>query len=259
MSRAGMRLTFLGTGTSHGIPMINCHCEVCTSTDPRDNRLRTSAVVHAPGGDLLIDAGPELRLQAIRAGLARIEGILFTHAHADHILGLDDVRRFNDALGGALPCWMNRPCRETLTRMFGYMLEPRPASPFYNFPHLEFHEVTGPFRAAGVEIEPVPLLHGRLEVLGFRIEGLAYCTDVKTIPDDSAARLRGLKVLIIDALRPQPHNTHMSIDEALATVDRLRPERTYFVHMAHAISHRKLSAGLPSGVQLAHDGLTIEW
>lgn len=254
-----MRLTFLGTGTSHGIPMIGCRCPVCTSDDPRDKRMRTSAVVHAPEGNILIDTGPELRLQAVRAGLSRIESILFTHAHADHIFGLDDVRRFCDAKGGPLPCFMNRPARETLERVFGYCLADREFKGFHQYPHLTFHLAEGPFVTAGIEVIPVPLLHGRLEVLGFRFGRMAYCTDVKTIPDDSMEKLRGLEVLVLDALRPQPHNTHLNIEEALAVVDRLRPERTYFVHMAHMVSHAKVSAEMPRGVELAYDGLQIEW
>lgn len=254
-----MKLTFLGTGTSHGIPMIGCPCPVCNSTDPRDMRLRTSAVVHAPEGNILIDTGPDLRIQALRAKLTRVESILFTHAHADHIFGLDDVRRFNDAKGGPLSCYMNRPCREKLESVFGYCLKPRPEAKFFQFPHLEFHEVTGPFRTAGAEVIPVPLMHGQLEILGFRIGGLAYCTDCKTIPDESVELLRGLEVLVLDALRPLPHHTHMNIEEALAAVEKLRPQRTYFVHMSHAVSHAGLSAQLPAGVELAYDGLTVEW
>jgi phosphoribosyl 1,2-cyclic phosphate phosphodiesterase len=240
--------------------MIGCDCEVCTSTDPRDTRLRTSAVVHAPEGDILIDAGPELRLQAIRYKLRRIESLLLTHAHADHIFGLDDTRRFCDALQGPLPCYMNAPCRERLEKIFGYCLRP-PADvqKFYPYPHLLFHEVAGPFETAGVRVTPVPLMHGALEVLGFKFGGLAYCTDVKTIPESSVPLLEGLEVLVLDALRPTPHNTHMSLGEALETVRRLKPRRTYFVHMAHAIGHAKVSRELPPGVELAYDGQVIEW
>lgn len=253
------RVTFLGTGTSHGVPMIGCQCAVCRSTDPRDARLRPSIYLEVPGrAHLLVDTGTDLRQQALRHGIRRVDAVLITHSHADHVMGLDEVRRFNAIQGGtAIPFYANAIAWETLRRSFFYVFdgEPRQGG---GIPLVRPHVVDGPFVAAGVRVVPVPIFHGRLPILGFRIGRFAYLTDTNRIPDESWPLLDGVDTLVLDALRDKPHPTHFTIDEALAVVDRLRPRQTYFTHMGHELAHVATNARLPRGVELAYDGLVID-
>lgn len=251
-----VELTFLGTGTSNGIPVIGCDCAVCRSNDPRDRRGRTSAVVALDGRTLLIDTATELRLQALAVRLDRIDAALFTHAHADHTGGFDDLRRFNEIAQAHLPVYAGPETAAMLRDRFAYAFED--AFPFYGGkPDLTLHEVTGPFELFGQPIVPVPVTHGRTTVLGYRFGDLAYVTDAKTIPESSLALLDGLDVLVLNALRVRPHPTHLSVAEAVAVIERLRPREGYLVHLSHELGHERATALLPANVHVAYDGLTV--
>jgi len=255
----GVELTFLGTGTSNGIPVIGCRCAVCTSDDPRDRRSRTSAVVRdrATGRTLLIDTATELRLQALAAGLDRIDAVLMTHAHADHTGGFDDLRRFNEIQRAHLPVYAGPNTAATLRERYAYAFAD--AFPFYGGkPDLILHEVDGPFDVFGRRIEPIPVLHGQMTVFGYRIGPLAYVTDAKEIPASSLDLLRGADVLVLNALRERPHPTHLSLAEAVAVVEAIRPRMAYLVHLSHELSHADASALLPTGIEIAYDGLTVD-
>jgi phosphoribosyl 1,2-cyclic phosphate phosphodiesterase len=251
-----VELTFLGTGTSNGIPVIGCACAVCGSADPRDRRGRTSAVVRFNGHTVLIDAATELRLQALAVGLDRVDAVLFTHAHADHTGGFDDLRRFNELAAAHLPVYAGADTAGMLRDRFAYAFED--LFPFYGGkPDLTLHEVDGPFELFGQEVVPVPVTHGRAMVLGYRFGDLAYVTDAKTIPESSMELLKGLDVLVLNALRERPHPTHLSLAEAVAVIGRLRPREAYLVHLSHELGHEQASALLPANVRIAHDGLTV--
>lgn len=251
-----IRLTFLGTGTSNGIPVIGCDCPVCLSDDPRDRRTRCSAVVHLAGHNILIDTAPELRFQALATGLTRVDAVLFTHAHADHVGGFDDLRQFNYLAQSHLPVYADPETAAELRTRFGYAFVDQ--FPFYGGkPDLLLHEITGPFLLFGQEIIPIPVRHGRWRVLGFRFGPLAYVTDAKEIPYESLELLAGVEVLVLNALRERPHPTHLSLGEALAIVEQIRPRRAYFTHISHEVSHAAISARLPQGVELAYDGLSL--
>jgi phosphoribosyl 1,2-cyclic phosphate phosphodiesterase len=253
-----LTLTFLGTGTSNGIPIIGCGCAVCRSADPRDKRGRTSAFVRDGLDDrvYLIDTATELRLQAIATGLDRVDAVLFTHAHADHTGGFDDLRRFNELQQAHLPVYASPETAAILRERFAYAFSD--AFPFYGGkPDLHLHEVTRPFAPFAREIVPIPVFHGRLPVLGFRFGHLAYVTDAKAIPDASLDLLRDLDVLVLNALRERPHPTHLSLPEAVEIIQELRPRRAYLVHLSHELSHAQASAMLPDGIEVAYDGLTV--
>jgi len=250
-----VELVFLGTGTSHGVPMIACDCAVCRSADPRDRRNRASVGIRTPDGRvILIDTAPELRLSAVAFGIERADAILFTHAHADHIMGLDDVRRFNDVLGAALPCYGQPATLRRLREVFDYAEKPYAAAGA-DRPSLRLEPIDAAREICGVEVVPVPLRHGTAEVLGFRIGGLAYCTDCSAIPAGSWDLLAGLDLLVLDALRHRPHPTHFNLAGALDVVRRLGPRRALLTHITHELPHAATDAGLPKGVGLAYDGL----
>jgi phosphoribosyl 1,2-cyclic phosphate phosphodiesterase len=251
------RITFLGTGTSNGIPVIGCPCDVCHSSDPRDQRGRTSAVVYTNGKTFLIDAATELRIQALREGLDHVDSILFTHAHADHTGGFDDLRRFNEMQQRHLPVYTGAETAAMLQERFAYAFTD--AFPFYGGkPDLILNVVDGPFTADGVDITPIPVWHGSMPVLGYRFGDLAYVTDAKRIPDESMALLQGVDVLVLNALRDRPHPTHLSLQEAVEVVGQIRPRAAYLIHLSHEISHVTASALVPDGVEIAWDGLTVE-
>ncbi|MBI1825076.1 MAG: MBL fold metallo-hydrolase [Planctomycetes bacterium] len=253
-----LEIIVLGTGTSHGVPMIGCDCQVCTSDDPRDKRTRPSIFVCHKELHILIDTTPELRLQCIANQINRVDAVLFTHHHADHVAGLDDLRRFNWLTKKSMPCYGTKRTLDALRRMFLYAFEHAPDSP-HSRPHLTLHELDGrPFEIAGHEIIPIPLLHGPMPVLGFRFGKFAYCTDCSIVPDDSRSLLHGVEVLILDALRHDTHPTHMNLSQAVETAQRIGASRTYFTHMAHQLKHADTNAMLPDGMELAYDGLRIE-
>jgi phosphoribosyl 1,2-cyclic phosphate phosphodiesterase len=231
---------------------------VCTSADPRDRRLRPSIFVDAaPRARILVDAGPDLRQQALTFGVTNIDAILLTHAHADHILGLDEVRRFNVMRGGPIPCYADAPTWSTVRRTFHYIFDEQPRLGG-GIPQLEACEVHGPLLVAGVFIVPVPVWHGTMPVLGFRFGGFAYLTDCNRIEESSIDLVSGVDTLVIDALRDRPHVTHFSVEEALGIIDRIKPRRAYMTHMTHDLPHAATNARLPAGVELAYDGLVID-
>lgn len=253
------RVTFLGTGTSHGVPVIACDCAVCRSTDPRDKRLRPSIHVDVPGrAQILIDTTPDFRQQALTHGIRRLDAILFTHSHADHILGLDEVRRFNALQGGPIPCYANGVAWDIIKRSFYYAFDgvPRLGG---GVPQVDAHEIAiDPFVVSGVRVVPVPLWHGKMPILGFRFGGFAYLTDCNRIPDESWPLVEGVETLVIDGLRDEPHTTHFTVAEALEAIARLAPRRAYLTHMTHDLGHAATSARLPAGVELAYDGLVLD-
>jgi len=251
-----IELLFLGTGTSAGVPMIGCHCDVCRSADPRDRRNRASVVLSRGDSRVLVDTTPELRLQCVTYGVDRIEAVVYTHAHADHIMGLDDVRRFNAIKGGPLDLWADDRTFSPLSTCFAYALrEPDPESKLFR-PHLVHRRIDPgrPFEAGGMKWTPIPLLHGELPILGFRVGRLAYCTDVSEIPESSFALLHGLDVLVLDALQHKKHTTHFSVEEAVDAARRIGARQTLFTHIAHALAHEATNRSLPRGVRLAYDG-----
>jgi phosphoribosyl 1,2-cyclic phosphate phosphodiesterase len=252
-------VTFLGTGTSHGVPIIACDCAVCQSTDSRDKRLRPSIYLDVPGdGCVLVDTTPDFRQQALTYRIRRIDAVLFTHAHADHILGFDELRRFNTLQGAPIPCYANGFCLDLLKRTFFYVFDGLPRLGG-GIPQVEVHEVGGePFVAAGLRIVPVPLWHGRMPILGFRAGSFAYLTDCNRIPDESWPLVAGVDTLVIDALRDEPHTTHFTVAEALEAIERIAPRRALLTHMTHDLGHAVTSARLPRGVELAYDGLVVD-
>lgn len=257
-----MKLTFLGTGTSQGVPVIGCRCAVCRSEDPRDKRLRTSAMVEWRGVRLVIDAGPDFRCQLLRAGVRQIDGILLTHEHKDHIGGIDDVRALNfvDYPPTIRPVDLYATERTfaCVRKDFDYAFA---AEKYRGVPELRLHTISQqqPFRIGAAEILPVAGHHSpRFEVTGYRFGPLAYLTDFKTIDEAELRKLEGVEVLVVNALRPAPHDSHFNLDEALALIRRIGPQRAFLTHLSHEMGrHAERSPLLPKGVALAHDGLEI--
>ena len=248
---------FLGTGTSHGVPMIGCRCGTCRSSDPRDRRSRPSILLElADGMRVLVDTTPDLRAQALAHDLDRVDAILFTHCHADHVMGLDDVRRFNAMQGAAIPCYGDAGTLQEIRRTFAYIFESRDEGG--GLPLLNLCPLGGPFSIGGEDIVPVPVLHGQRTILGFRVRNFAYLTDCSGIPDASWPLLEGLDTLAIDALRHRPHPTHFTVEQAVGVSARLGSPRTWLTHICHDLPHAATNASLPAGVQLAYDGLRID-
>ena len=265
-----LKVTVLGSGTSHGVPMIGCECAVCQSTDPRDRRTRPSILLELDGvpadasgsatatsvRSILVDTSTDLRFQALAQRVARVDAILFTHSHADHIFGLDEVRRFNIIQRSAIPFYADAQTLADVQRAFAYIFAPGTAVGG-GIPQLVPFRLGGPFSLGGQEIVPVPLWHGQRPILGFRIGRFAYLTDCNAIPETSWPLLEGVELLIVDALRRKKHPTHFNVDEAIAVVERLRPQRAWFTHICHDLGHAETCASLPSGVELAYDGMLL--
>lgn len=251
-----MKLLFLGTGTSFGIPVVGCQCAVCLSNDPRNLRTRASAVVEIDGLHILIDAAPELRIQALRHRLHRVDALLLTHAHADHVAGLDDMRVFSILQKQVIPCFGDASTTETIRQRFSYIFAD--GLPWGTKPEIALNSITGRFSCSGTEIVPVPIMHGDRTILGYRIDSLAYVTDCSSIPLPSWPLLEALEVLVLDALRYKPHPTHFTVEEALEAIDKLRPKRAFLTHICHDLDHEETNRRLPEGVALAYDGLQIE-
>jgi phosphoribosyl 1,2-cyclic phosphate phosphodiesterase len=238
--------------------MIGCECSTCRSGDPRDRRMRPSLFIHTGDGvRLLVDAGPDLRAQALAYGVSRVDAILFTHGHADHILGLDDVRRFNSVMQQPMALYADARTIEEIRSTFAYAFS-SDTPPGGGLPELEPFRVAGPFCIGRQEIVPVPVWHGKRPILGFRFGAFAYLTDCSGIPDTSWPLLEGVKVLVLDALRARPHPTHFCLDEAVAVARRSGARATYLTHMCHDLAHEATCARLPAGVTLAYDGLRLE-
>jgi phosphoribosyl 1,2-cyclic phosphate phosphodiesterase len=260
MSADPIKITVLGSGTSMGVPTLSCHCRVCSSKDPRDNRLRPSLLLSRHGQNVVIDTTPDFRQQALRACVDRLDAIILTHGHADHILGFDDIRPYNIRQKSALPVYSNQETFDTLRRAFAYVFDNKPT--LSTIPSVKLHVIKEPFDLLGVPFVAVPLLHGNMEVLGFRFGNAAYLTDFSSIPESSLALLQGLDELIVDALRDMPHPMHQTIEQALALVEKLKPKRAWFTHIAHDLAHtetneRLRKLGFPH-VHLAYDGLELE-
>jgi phosphoribosyl 1,2-cyclic phosphate phosphodiesterase len=257
LSGRAARVTFLGTGTSHGVPMIGCGCAVCTSADPRDRRWRPSVAIEIAGGPtLLVDTSPDLRAQALRFGLARVDAVLFTHPHADHLLGLDDIRRYNTLQQAVIPCYGDPATIAEVRRVFAYAFAPHQHGG--GVPRLRLCAMAGTCSFGPMVVTPVPVFHGRLPIYAYRFGSFAYVTDCSSIPDSSWPLLEGVRTLAIDALRDRPHPTHFTVAQALEVVERLRPERAFLTHICHDLGHAATGARLPAGVEVAYDGLVLE-
>lgn len=251
-----LRVTVLGSGTSSGVPTLGCHCAVCRSADERDKRLRPSVLVSWSGFNLLIDTTPDFRIQALRAGIEHVDAVLYTHSHADHILGLDDVRPFNFKQRGAIPIYASEDTLTDIRRVFRYAFDATPTES--SVPQLETRVFTDQcFDVLGLAVTPLRLNHGRSTVFGFRIGAFAYLTDHSDIPPETMRQLGGLDVLFLDALRHRPHPTHSTVAKSLETTAALKPNRTFFTHISHDLGHAATQAALPPGVFLAYDGLEI--
>lgn len=255
--RRRVRLTVLGSGTSVGVPTIGCHCKVCRSEDPRNRRLRPSVCLRWEGNTVVIDTGPDFRQQALAHGIDRVSAVLFTHAHADHVLGLDDLRPFNFHQRGAIPVYASQATLEVIQRIFSYIFHDGPSES--SRPKIEIHVFPDEkIAVGGIEFLPVPLKHGTGDCHGFRFGNHAYLTDHSEIPEESMELLEGLDVLFLDALRYKPHPTHSTVEQSLKTVERLKPRAAYFTHISHDLEHARAESLLPEGVRLAYDGLELE-
>src|SRR5271169_3667504 len=260
MSSAPLKITVLGSGTSMGVPSLGCHCRVCSSLDPHDNRLRPSLLLSRNGQNVVIDTTPDFRQQGLRAGVDRLDAVLLTHGHADHIMGFDDIRPYNLRQQSALPIYSNAETFDIIRRAFAYVFDGKPK--LSSIPSVTLREAKAPFELLGINFIPIPLLHGDMEVLGFRFGRAAYLTDFSSLPDSSLALLHDLDELIIDALRDLPHPMHQTVDQALALIKKLNPRRAWFTHIAHDLPHDETNERLRnlgySNVQLAYDGLEID-
>jgi len=259
------RLTFLGTGTSMGVPTLGCRCAVCTSTDPRDKRLRPSVLVRWPdvsaaGGErfAVIDTGPDFREQALRVGLARLDAVFYTHAHADHILGLDDLRPLSFTVyreGGPIPLYASAETAEVVERIYDYTFSPGATYP--TRARVRLTPLAGRITVHGVDFLRVPVMHGELQIAAFRFGRAAYLTDVSAIPEESFALLEGLDHLVLSALRHKPHPNHATVKQAVAWAERIGARHTWLTHIAHELGHEETNRTLPENIRLAYDGLEI--
>ena len=251
-----LKITVLGSGTSVGVPTLGCHCDVCTSADPRDNRLRPSVLLSYQDRQVLIDTTPDFRTQALRVGLQRLDAVLFTHAHADHVMGLDDVRPFNFRQKERIPIYASADTMASIQSCFHYIFDSGKKES--NVPQLDARLIAGaPFDVFGMEFIPIPILHGSQTIYGYRFGAAAYLTDHSDIPESSLEKLRGLDVLFLDALRYKPHPTHSTVDRSTATAQKLAARRAFFTHIGHDLGHARAESLLPPGVRLAYDGLEI--
>lgn len=248
-----LRLTMLGSGTSTGVPVVGCDCAVCRSADPRNRRMRPGLRLEFGGGSVIVDTSPDFREQALRFGIDRVDAVLYTHSHADHVFGLDDLRIFNFRQRGSIPCYGSAETMRRMRQIFTYVFEDGQEGG--GKPRLELVPVRAPFELLGESIVPVPVAHGGMEVFGFRIGGFACVTDVNSISEESFGLLEGVELLVLSALRYRPHPTHFSLAESIAVAQRIGARRTLLTHIAHDIDHGRLLLDLPPGIELGHDGL----
>ena len=250
-----MEITFLGTGTSHGVPVVGCDCSVCKSSNPKNHRTRSSILVQHNGANILVDTATELRLQATGNCVSKVDAVLFTHTHADHIFGLDDLRGFNLKQENPIPCYGSREALAFIRKTFDYIFAKGQQGG--GKPQIELRVIEEGFNLFGLDIIPIKIMHGELPILGFRFRDVAYLTDCSYIADESKRLLKGLRLLILDALRFQPHPTHFTLDQALEVVEELKPERTLFTHICHDMDHEEVNRMLPAVSKLAYDGQKI--
>ena len=250
-----MKFTILGSGTSTGVPMVGCSCPVCTSKDPRDCRTRTSLLIRLTGRNILVDTSTDLRSQALREGLQHIDAVLFTHSHADHVNGIDDLRGFHFMNREIIPCYASQATFDILLNGFSYIFKENKGSGYK--PILKPHSLSGPFELFGLAITPIPLEHGNISSLGYRIGGFAYLTDCNAIPASSLPLLEGLDVLVIDGLRWNPHPFHFNIESAVAAAEKVKPGRTILTHLSHDVLYAD-GRKLPPGFEFAYDGMEFE-
>ncbi len=251
-----MKVTFLGTGTSHGVPMIACNCRVCVSDNPKNKRTRTSVLVSSNGYNVLIDAAQELRLQCVRNNVTRLDAVLITHPHADHIFGLDDLRRFNMVQRMDIPIYGTAKTLHTIRNTFAYVFN-NEFDPGGYKPRFSLNTIFGSIGIGDLSIEPIEANHGNEQVTGYRFDKFAYVTDVSEIPGKSLEKLKGLDVLVLGALRYTPHVKHLNVEQALRVVEQLKPQKAYFTHMCHEIEHEEDGRKLPASVEFAFDGLVV--
>lgn len=256
-----MKITFLGTGTSVGVPIIGCSCVVCASADARNRRRRASLYVQAGGLHLVVDTPPDFREQALEARIPRVDAVLFTHAHADHIFGFDDIRRFNTIQESAIPAYAAPETLQNLFRIFDYIGHEK--MPGLYRPRIEYHAVTAPFHIGAVKVSPLPVVHGVEQTLGFRFEcegrTLGYVPDCRFLPPEAEQQLRGVDVMILDGLRHQPHQTHLTVAESVEVLQRIKAGRSFIDHLCHDLDHEETQKNLPAGIEVPYDGLTLEW
>jgi len=252
-----MQLTILGAGSSAGTPVIGCQCKTCTSTNPRNNRTRCSSIITLDSGEnILIDTGPDLRIQALREGVTRIDAVLYTHTHADHLHGIDDLRSFCQINRHQIPLYSYKDAVSHIKSKFGYTL--REPCDFWDLPVLSVSEIDGPFDLFDTTIIPIPVMHGRIQILAYRIGNIAYMTDVSSIPESSLALLEGLELLLIDCLRTEKHPTHINIEQSLDYVSQIQAKQSVLIHMTHELEYEALSQKLPENVFVGYDGMKIK-
>lgn len=253
-----MRITFLGTGTSQGVPIIACACEVCTSDDPRDNRLRCSVLIEKDDKRIVIDSGPDFRQQMLRAKVQNLDAVVFTHEHKDHLAGLDEVRAFNWIHGGKpFPIYATEQVQRAIRREYAYIFE---TPPYPGIPKIDIHTIdTTPFSAQGIDLIPVEVFHHKLPVLGFRVDGFVYITDANRIDESERRKIRGADVIVLNALRREEHISHFTLQEAIDLVGDLQPKMAYFTHLSHQMGkHADVESELPSNIRIAYDGLVLD-
>ncbi len=251
-----MKITFMGSGTSMGVPTIGCECAVCVSDDPHNKRTRASLLVQAHNLNLLIDTATDFRSQAIRENLKRVDAVLYTHSHADHILGLDDLRPFSYRQQQHIPCFGNKEALDGICDMFRYVFsEPQPGG---SIPRIDIRPVQGAFEFEGLPVQPLPVLHGKLNVNGYRIGSMSYITDCSEVPEETYRMLRGTSILVLGVLRYAPHPTHLNVEKAMKIIEKVEPDAAYFTHISHDFDHEKTGSELPSNVYLSYDGMSLE-
>ncbi|AZO95393.1 MBL fold metallo-hydrolase [Halocella sp. SP3-1] len=251
-----MKITFLGTGTSHGVPLIGCNCDICLSDDPKNKRNRSSVYIQFDDLNLLIDTPPELRLGLLKNNISQVDAVLYTHPHADHLMGFDDIRALNMINNKTMPCYGNNYTIKEIKTVFPYINHNIQQGG--GIPDVRLITINSNFLIKDKEVYPLPVKHGKLDIYGYRIENMAYITDCSFIPEATFKQLKGIDLIILGALRYRPHSTHMNIEQAIKTIKKLNVSRAYLTHLSHEIEHNKVSRELPENIFLAYDGLIVE-